>query len=415
MPQAINQPVRLLTAKGTVRPRLPVPIGVRRTRGRNARPAPARFLEGALAKRWRAFRNGLRKGIPHKPQRADVAVHDLRAAARRLLSVLAAVDHIGARKAARRLSRRVDDVLERLGPLRDLTVQRELSSRLRLSAGSSNSLRLFRQAIGDTFRRSARKIRRRLAREDLAKLRRDHQSVRRRLKKGRKGDVEARGRRELVKGIRSSFSALRRRRRAVDPTRLDTLHKMRLSLKSFRYQMDVLEPLVPGASKEALQSLHALQTNLGDLHDLEVLSSALAEFAQDEPARAAELSAVLAKLEAMHSGMLQSFLKSADVILDYWQRALATSTRRPSRLIPRSHRAGGKSVSKSRSVRLRQLAHPNPSSASARSEGRRRGASVGHNRGPRAIPHQPYDVQAGARPASRTDSRAEAARGSQNR
>lgn len=306
-----------------------------RTRPARVRPAdPARWLEDALARRWKTFRKRLRKGIPHSPQRADVAVHDLRAAARRLLSVLAAVDHVGPRKAARRLSRRVDDVIERLGPLRDLTVQRELSSRLRLPAGSSTGLRLFRQAIGDTFRRSARKIRRRLAGADLAKLRRDHRSVRRRLEKGRKGAVVGSGRRELVKGLRSSFSALRTRRRAVDPTRLETLHKMRLSLKSFRYQMEVLKPLVPGASKEALQGLHALQTNLGDLHDLEVLSSSLAEFARNEPARAAELAAVLAELEAMHSGRLQSFLKSADVTLGYWQRALAAPPREPGRPAP---------------------------------------------------------------------------------
>ena len=198
-------------------------------------------------------------------------------------------------------------------------------SRLEIPAGR-RALARYDGAIERDFRRSARKLRKQLARQEMAALRRDQKRIRRRLRKRHEKGRDTTGSREVVKGVRSSFSELRARRRAVDPTRPATLHRMRVSLKGFRYLMEDLEPLVPGVSKDALEALHALQTNMGDLHDLEVLSSSLVEFAKEEPSHATELAQVLAELEAKHSGMLQSFLKSADVILEHWQRTLAAAS-----------------------------------------------------------------------------------------
>jgi CHAD domain-containing protein len=316
-------PVRLRTADGTIRRRLPAPK-VGRVADPEARPRPAVVLRKVLRQRWKTFRKRLRKGLPYRPQRIDEAVHDLRTASRRLLSVLAVVERICARKAARRLARRVDDILGRLGALSDLTVQRELSSRLEIPAGKRALVRYGRTLERD-LRRSVRKARRQILPQEASALRRDARRIRRRLRKRSEGNGDTGGSRQVLNAARSSFSELRTRRRAVDPTRLDTLHRMRLSLKRFRYLMETLEPLVPGVSKDALEALHALQTNMGDLHDLEVLSSSLAAFAKDEPAQAADLASVLAELEARHSGMVQSFLKSADAILQHWQRTIAAA------------------------------------------------------------------------------------------
>lgn len=286
-----------------------------------AEPAAA-LLSAALDKRWKTLRKRLRKGLPRRQKGIDEAVRRLRTSSRRLLSLLTMVQRIGARKASRRMARRVHDILDRLGRLRDLTVQRELSSRLEVPA-NRRALDRFGRALDRDFRRSARKVRRQLRREGVSELKRDERRIRRRLGRRHASDRDAGG--EVLKAVRSAFSELTARRRAVDPTRLDTLHGMRVSLKGFRYLMEALKPVIPDVSPDALEALHVLQTNMGDLHDLEVLSSALAEFAKDEPSQAAELASVLAELEAKHSRMLQSFLKSADVILDYWQRTLAAA------------------------------------------------------------------------------------------
>jgi CHAD domain-containing protein len=115
----------------------------------------------------------------------------------------------------------------------------------------------------------------------------------------------------------------------VDPTELETVHRMRISLKEFRYLVKAAAPLVPGASTQALDTLHDLQTTMGDLHDIEVLSASLAAFAKGDAERTAQLSPVLADLEAQHSGLLRSFLKSTDAVLARWKRtALVLPARR---------------------------------------------------------------------------------------
>jgi CHAD domain-containing protein len=281
-----------------------------------------KFLEDALEERSKAFRGRLRRGLGRSGRPIDKDVRKLRTSARRLLSILAAVERIGSRKSARRLERRVDRILGRLGPLRDLTVQREMLALLEPGADSA-ALRRFRHRVERGLRRSARKTRRWLERSRADVPKSDQRRILRKLRQRRAQRHDAQGRRELSRQMRSTFDELRARRAAVDPSRVDTVHKMRIGLKTFRYQIEALKALVPGVSKEALDALHTLQTTMGDIHDIEVLSSSLVEFAKDDPDRTAELAPLLARLEASHSEMLQSFLRSADPILRSWQGALA--------------------------------------------------------------------------------------------
>jgi CHAD domain-containing protein len=250
------------------------------------------------------------------------AVHDLRTASRRFLAILEAVEGLSARKPVRRLARRVDRVLARLGRLRDLTVQREMLSRVTARSGRS-VLRSFERAVERDFRRLARKARRRLRREDLIALSDDKQRILRRL---RCGADDADARQKVLAAARAAAASLRAHRASVDPTRVNTLHEMRVALKNFRYLMEALGPVAPGGSKSTLETLHALQSTMGDLHDLEVLSSSLAKYGEKGSSeRSAKLAPVLSELEAKHSRMLQSFLKSADAILEHWDEVLSAA------------------------------------------------------------------------------------------
>ena len=67
---------------------------------------------------------------------------------------------------------------------------------------------------------------------------------------------------------------------------------------------------------------------MGDLHDLEVLSSTIARHvAKLEPEAAAQAAPVLQTLEVRHSSMLTSFLEAVDPILDAWGRVLSSGRR----------------------------------------------------------------------------------------
>ena len=128
---------------------------------------------------------------------------------------------------------------------------------------------------------------------------------------------------KLLRSARDALARVRKRRAAIDPHEIQTLHQTRIAVKNFRYLLEAIAPEVPGASPKALATLRALQTTLGDLHDLKVLTAALSRnSARDATSRIEDLTPVLIGLEAQHSGILRSFFKSVDAILDYWTRVL---------------------------------------------------------------------------------------------
>ena len=95
--------------------------------------------------------------------------------------------------------------------------------------------------------------------------------------------------------------------------------------------MEALRPVAVGITPAQLESLHGLQTTMGDLHDLEVLSSTtiaryvLGRCSQRRgPPRPPPCSKTL---EERHSAMLTSFLEAVDPSLDSWDRILASRRR----------------------------------------------------------------------------------------
>jgi CHAD domain-containing protein len=229
-------------------------------------------------------------------------------------------------KRYRRLRRRMEAVLDRSGALRDLGIELEMLPTAGMSPAEP-ALRVLRETLREKHEKSARTLHRRLPRGGRG-LRRD---VRRLLKRSRRAKASGAApalRRDALEGARKRFARLRASRLAVNPAELETIHRMRIELKKFRYLMEALRPAAVGISKKDLESLHRLQTTMGDLHDLEVLSSTIARHvAKGEPEAAAQAAPVLQTLEVRHSAMLTSFLDAVDPILDAWERLLASGRR----------------------------------------------------------------------------------------
>lgn len=316
--------VRLKTAKGTRRVRLPR-SGTRRP----SLASPVRLLEAltaAVEDRTRRFRSRARRGMPIGRARIDTAVHDLRTSARRVLAALQALRPFVPRKRYRRLGRRIEKVLDRSGGLRDVGVELRMLAGLG-SVEAESALRPLRDRLRDRHEALARKLHRQLRRRGARRLGRD---IRRVLEgSGRKASTRASAvRGAALEAARDRFARLRKSRLAVSPAELATIHRMRIDLKEFRYLMEALRPVAVGVSRQELESLHELQTTMGDLHDLEVLSSTIARHVSKvQPETAAPAAAVLQTLEERHSAMLTSFLEAVDPILDSWDRILASRRR----------------------------------------------------------------------------------------
>ena len=74
-------------------------------------------------------------------------------------------------------------------------------------------------------------------------------------------------------------SLLRKKRQDVESLRekaavesdAESLHRLRLAFKQYRYCAEIFTPLFPQVTGETLERLHAFQTLLGDLHDFDTI------------------------------------------------------------------------------------------------------------------------------------------------
>jgi CHAD domain-containing protein len=205
-----------------------------------------------------------------------------------------------------------------------------------LRAGSSRpTLRRLSRRLARKHQREAERLRRELGREDVGRLGDEVRRVGRRSAHAQESWKAAEIRRAAREAGKEALARLHESRLAVDPMDLDTVHRMRIALKKFRYLLEALRPLFPVVGEHDLESLHKLQTTMGDLHDLEVLSSTLSRHVEKlAPASAAPFAPTLATLEKRHSAMLGSFLQGVDPILDAWEPLLRGAAARR-----RTHRA----------------------------------------------------------------------------
>jgi CHAD domain-containing protein len=270
----------------------------------------------SLQDRWKRFRKELRS--LKKKLTAD-AVHDGRIACRRLLSTLAAIGPPIGRKHVRGLERDLKKLLGSLGPLRDVQVELETIRRFKSTFSRISS---FRSHLLAEENKLGRRVALQTGKLRAKRIRKGVRDIGRRLHQ-MNGSLRAqsKGARGLLGELDEAFSAVRKKRRALDPTDVATLHRVRVALKKFRYMVEALQPILRSFDPTHLDRLRTLQGRMGDLHDLEVLSAAFRDFMRESRSkRFPHLLPLQKKLLERHNETAEQVIESADRILDYWQR-----------------------------------------------------------------------------------------------
>ena len=183
-------------------------------------------------------------------------VHDQRVALRRLVTALRLMPGRGLSRARRRARA----LLAALGEVRDLHVQLEWLSASRRGAAAR------RMAEREGARLTRREGRAHAAAERWA--RREAPRLERRLHRlSRRERAVSPAWKRVARGAVELERALDGLAAELDPRRA---HRARILAKRLRYQVEVLRPLLGSAGVVALRRLTALQTALGELHDLDV-------------------------------------------------------------------------------------------------------------------------------------------------
>jgi CHAD domain-containing protein len=241
----------------------------------------------------------LEKAANIEPQWDADEVHDLRVALRRCRAMAEALSEVTAGSGWRRLKKGSRELFHALGNLRDTQVQRDWVKKLG-SAGDpvrKHMLRLLAsdekkqraaaaKALGAFDRKEWKKLARKLP--EKANFYPSGSVVFQRLALGKLNESV-----EL-------YQLARKRRSAV------AWHRLRIGLKEFRY---IVENFLPERYEAWAGDLKAMQDQLGDVHDLDVLRGRLRKEASKLDAAA--LAKSFEKIATERNARLDEFLAKA--------------------------------------------------------------------------------------------------------
>ena len=207
-------------------------------------------------------------------------VHALRVATRRLQSALELSAAVGAKPKAR-LSRQLDQLLTELSPLRDAHVARRTLEAL---PAEQVGLPKLTALVAKQERARKLKAKTRLSAFDTADFEHAVAAVTRTLEAAGSELVEGSEPETALRGkLARRGSKIERQRRAASAAHPKSLHRLRLTLKSYRYALDAVGAVLSPKAREIAENIAALQAQLGTAHDAHALAKTARVFAKAHP------------------------------------------------------------------------------------------------------------------------------------
>jgi phosphohistidine phosphatase len=258
-----------------------------------APPEASPMLDRILRTRRAVYRKTLARC---RSRLTEEAVHDLRVASRRLISVL------GMLPRTKRLRRQLRRRLKLLGPLRDLHVQIPAVREL---------LKTFpelRPLYEEMLARKERESRIRLEEGDL-ELRLA------RFRPAPTGLSMKALRSDLRRSVDDAFRRVLELRRRVDPADTTTIHRLRIGFKRFRYRLESFASVFHGPD---LEPLRRFQRAMGQINDAEVLLGSMSGFARRRPHPRGRMGRAIHELMRRRARLIGTFMTMIDEIESLW-------------------------------------------------------------------------------------------------
>jgi CHAD domain-containing protein len=119
--------------------------------------------------------------------------------------------------------------------------------------------------------------------------------------------------------VDDAFLLTRQRQNWINPAAATTIHRVRLTFKTFRYMVEIVHPLVNDFPSENLKRMHEYQSLMGEIQDVEVIMQALA----DAPLSLAflDLEPIRRYYERCHAEAISAYLAVTDQLDTFWRLA----------------------------------------------------------------------------------------------
>ncbi len=237
-------------------------------------------------------------------------VHDLRTSIRRFLAVLDVVRFAASASQIEKLSDRLKDQLDSVGKLRDIQVMLDRVSedldRLPELEPLQKYLKKQEKKEQNSSQKDVQKIKPGRINKQLPTLQEAVQEL----------SAEELNH-QLPQAVDEAYLTVIQRYSEIDPTQLVSIHHLRVPFKKFRYMVEAISPCLPDVPEALLQEMHAYQTQMGDIHDLQVLLEILTKFSEDDDSYDPE--PVHRFYEKSLADQLSDYIENKDDVLHFWR------------------------------------------------------------------------------------------------
>jgi CHAD domain-containing protein len=276
-------------------------------------PTPSRaatLLLKMLDMRWQRYQdcfNLCRKDF------SGEAVHDLRVATRRLLTVMEIIETMFLGMKGRKLRRELKKQLDGLDELSDTQVQIAFVEEEMATCGDiSFFIKYLHQREASLLRQVEHTIRTIWITSQIHRLAGIRQAAEARQQAP---DVRLR----LISAVDRSYENVLHCFARIDPQDTETIHRTRIAFKSFRYAVEIIHPLLVRYPANLLKAMNAYQGWMGAIQDIEVLQGMLMAFAKVHPH--ATISSPMAAVEELHRQKVTEYLSKKETIQIFWRHS----------------------------------------------------------------------------------------------
>ena len=263
----------------------------------------------ALDQRWKNYRAELKRC---RAEFSNEAVHDLRVAARRMLALIRLLNSISPRPRLQKLNRAFKDQLDEFDDLRDTQViLAEISETLQ----ELPQLQKFQDHMQTVEKGLLKTLRKKLKVIDLFDVSKRIRRMRESLKTESNSDLVL----QILQVVDDAFLITKQRENWINPAQAATIHRVRIAFKSFRYMVEIIDPLLKDFPSENLKRMNDYQTLMGEIQDLEVIMQTLA----DAPVHVSSFDPepVRSYYERRHAEAISAYIEDMNQINTFWRPA----------------------------------------------------------------------------------------------
>ncbi|PYJ02859.1 MAG: hypothetical protein DME25_14800 [Verrucomicrobia bacterium] len=285
----------------------------------------SRALAAHVVARVRTMRRRYRKQLARCQQRfSEKSVHELRVETRRMLALVDLLRALEAGASLKKIRKLFKQRLDSFDQLRDTHVQLLLLKPLWRDFPEARSFDLW---LRRREKRLTGDLRHRIKTTKQLRVEQCLKEVQKQLRKSARAEKSPLGKARAAAALSHAFARVLKLRQRVRWSNAETIHRMRVAFKRFRFMSELLRPLFPGLTTGRLRQMQAYQRLMGKVQDMEVLLAGLRQAVAKAHLPADAARGLHKELMRRRRGLIGTFRASVDKLFEFQPEQLTHQAR----------------------------------------------------------------------------------------